>query len=165
MGRNPTRCRPDHKAIRDRMHDTLQNREMQPLPWRCHRLLPHCHELRILRNMISLVTHYTLRPFATALALLFIGMLFWCGDAECWSGTNPDQCGSLLCALFGPHESSSPVHDDTCSHDCTCACHTPVLAPPQMVMLQEFRVELASFEYIAATPVSSLPLVYHPPRG
>jgi hypothetical protein len=158
------RLHPDRTATRDRMHDTPQKREMQHACAAVKRL-PPSPEFRIFPAMISLVTRHTLRPFAAALLILFIGTLFWCGDAGCWSGTVPDQCASLLCALLAPHASSTPMHETECSHDCTCACHTPVLAPLPTMVLHEFTSEPASFEFVAATPVSTLPMVYHPPRG
>jgi hypothetical protein len=166
MGRMLTRFGAVRCAPENTMHDTPHNREMQPPP-RCRgSRLPHSCIFSILQDMISLVSQYALRPFAGALAALLISTLLWCGDAECRSGTSPDQCASLLCALFAQHDdASSPVHGSACSHDCTCACHTPVLPPLALAMLQEVRAEVATFDYIAAIPVSPLPMVYHPPRG
>jgi hypothetical protein len=139
---------------------------------RCNRLyrargshLPHSSIFRIFRHMINLVSQYALRPLAALLAVLFVSTLLWCGDAACWTGSSPDQCASLLCALFAQHDASSAGHESTCAHDCTCPCHTPVVPPLAMTVLQEVRAEVATFVYIASTPVSSLPMVYHPPRG
>jgi hypothetical protein len=127
--------------------------------------LPSAPGFSIFQMMISLVTRCALRPLALLLATLFVATLVWCGDAECSSGTGPDQCASLLCALFANHNAPADAQDPPCAHDCTCACHTPVLPAIESRPVSDVLAEPATFEYLALIPTSPLRMVYHPPRG
>jgi len=93
--------------------------------------------------------------------LLLTLLLFWCGDADCWSGASDDQCASLICSLFANHAGTNEGNGG--SSDCTCVCHTPTMLVRVFDTNYHPPLLKAGIEITVSAPSAPPRLIYHPP--
>jgi hypothetical protein len=94
--------------------------------------------------------------------LLLTLALFWCGDANCWSGASDDQCSSLICSIFANHNGSSKGESSTHS-DCSCVCHIPTLMH-HTTDIGYYPPVLTAGTNVSVSSLSAPPRpIYHPP--
>ncbi len=105
----------------------------------------------------------TFSHISTLLIVCFTAALFWCGDAECMSGTDEDGCASLVCSLLCGGASPKDGESDGGTKDCSCVCHVPSVVPPPMNPLSLQVADENWFEPFLLIPSISLRPVYRPP--
>jgi hypothetical protein len=93
--------------------------------------------------------------------LLVTLSLFWCGDADCWSGTSDDQCSSLICSLFANHPESN--EGGGAASECSCVCHLPTMLARDVDTNYHPPVVSAGIEATMVAPSAPSRPIYHPP--
>ena len=99
------------------------------------------------------------------LAFCFAASLFMCGDADCLTGTDDENCASLWCSLLSKHDAPTPNAASSADKYCSCVCHVPTVVGP-----------IFNFNYHPATQYNTTAgllqissahprLVYHPPAA
>lgn len=65
---------------------------------------------------------------AAFLAVITLASIFWCGSVDCLSGSDGDDCASLICSLAsnGKDAAQHPA-DCLSSHDCPCVYHSTAI--------------------------------------
>jgi len=127
----------------------------------CFRGLKMVYCSTVLHNF----SKYVVRPMGLLLAVLFVASLVWCSDEACWSGTNDDQCTSLVCALFANHNSPGKNQTNSDSAKCMCVCHTPIISGIDFDTEHHLTVESTTFEFPTFTTSSPTRSIDHPPKS
>lgn len=106
---------------------------------------------------------YSLRTVGVLIAICFIISLFWCGDANCLSGTSNDSCASFVCSVLGKHNTPGNETSAKSVVQCSCVCHVPMIDQMIAIVRQTQSVESAYLTISLAIPSAPSDPVYHPP--
>jgi len=99
------------------------------------------------------------------IVICFTASLFWCGDLDCATGGNTDQCASLFCGIFGRHSDTKENTGLLGAKDCSCVCHVPAV-PVTSSMGEDILTPQQTISTLTfASVVSPLRLIYHPPKA
>ncbi len=119
--------------------------------------------LYIVSHMMKYIVTYAIHPVGLLLCTLFAVSLFWCGDAECMSGTSHDDCTSLVCSLLGNNTDSAQNSSSSSAKDCSCVCHVQSIAPGSINVYCFLTAQQNQCEIVLYTPLAFSRPVYHPP--
>jgi len=91
----------------------------------------------------------------------FATSLLWCGDVECLTGNEDDNCTALVCNLLGRHTSTEKSTHST--QECSCVCHTPTTFPNGNDLIFFESTQSIKHSVTLYIPSSPNQLVYRPP--